>query len=76
MSKLDREITAIFEEAFGTAQEMVPIVMGWMAEEDMTSEELTKRTADYMKEHKPKTYEDYIHDLKRVFKEDGWVEPK
>jgi hypothetical protein len=73
MSKLDRELKEIFEEAGAYAEPLMLQVILWMDEDVDNIEE---RTLAYIKEHKPKTFDDYIRDIKRAFKDDGWTEPK
>jgi hypothetical protein len=72
MSRLDRELTAIFEEAGKYAEPLMVQVIKWIEADVDNIEELT---LNYIKEHKPKTYDDYIRDIKRAFREDGWIPP-
>ena len=71
MSKLEREVTAVFDEAFKAAQDLVPLMVQWMAE-DLEPEEYKKRVEDFMIEKKPKTYAQYTEDLIHVFEANGW----
>jgi len=72
MSKLDRELTAIFEEAGAYAKPMMIQVIKWMEEDVDNLDELVLK---YIEENEPKTFDDYIRDIKQAFKADGWTEP-
>lgn len=73
MSKLDRELTAVFEEAGAYAKPLMIQVIKWM-DEDV--DDLEARVTAYIEEHEPKTFDDYIRDIKRAFRDDGWKEPQ
>ena len=75
MSKIDREITAVLDDMGTQAAELVPKMFAKMADDDLGEEEMFRALATLMEETKPKTYDDYIKDLKLVFKQNGWLEP-
>ena len=72
MSKLDREIRAVFDEAAAFAEPLIVLVAKWLEEGE---DDIQGKTIDYIEEHKPKTYDDYTADLKLIFKQNGWIEP-
>jgi len=73
MSKLDREIKAVFDEAFVTAEKIIPKMLGYMIE--LEGDELAEKIAEMLIEMKPKDYDDYIADLKIIFEQAGWIAP-
>lgn len=76
MSKLDREIKAVMEEALENGQELMKIIFPIMLNEDMDEDEKTQKLAEIMEANKPKEYDDYVRDMKLVFQNNGWTEPK
>lgn len=76
MSKLDREIKAIIddmtEDGLGLAKKMFAI----MIDDDLSKSEVDAKLAVVMDEAKLTTYDEYIADLKQVFREAGWKEPQ
>jgi hypothetical protein len=78
MSKLIREITAVFDEAFQTAEKMIPDVLEWMVQleaEEIDSDDFQAKVKAYMRDNKPKTYTDYAEDLVHIFESNGYTKP-
>ena len=76
MSKLDREINAVLDDCFKGAQDTLPKIIAIMLDEDLDQKDIEKKVLEFMEVAKPKTYDDYVNDLKLVFKQNGWAEPK
>jgi hypothetical protein len=75
MSKLDRDLKAIMEDAFSNGEKLLKELWPVIIDEDMDEDEKTQHLFETLKKSKPKTYDDYIHDIKRAFIDDGWTEP-
>lgn len=71
MSKLIREVTAVFDEAFSVAQDFTPLMARWLAE-DLSPEDMEAKVKNFMSENKPKTYDNYVDDLIHIFETNGW----
>lgn len=76
MSKLDRELKAIIDEMGESAKQLVPKLLAVMVDDDLGEDEQLAKFETIMQDVKPKTYDVYIADIKQVFREAGWIEPK
>lgn len=73
MSKLDRDLRAVMEDAFSQGERLLKALVPILISDELTDEEKQEKLAQVLLESKPKTYDDYVHDIKRAFKEDGWT---
>jgi hypothetical protein len=73
MSKLDRDLKAVMEDAFSNGERLLKEMLPVIVDEDMDEDEKMQHLIKTLEKSKPKTYEDYIHDIKRAFIEDGWA---
>lgn len=76
MSKLDREISAVIDDAGSQGQVIVPKLFSVMMNDELSENEITDRVEELLKDLKPKTYDVYVSDMKNVFRQNGWKEPK
>lgn len=75
MSKLDRDLKGIMEEAFAAGEKALKMLVPTLLDDDIDEDEKMKRLAETLQAEKPKTYDDYIHDIKQAFVNDGWTSP-
>lgn len=75
MSKLDRDLKAVMEDAFSQGEHLLKELFPVMISEDLDEEEKTAKVLGALQKSKPKTFDAYIHDIKRAFIEDGWKQP-
>jgi hypothetical protein len=76
MSKLDRDIKGIMEEAFEAGEKLVSQMVPILIDDDIDEDEKMQKLSEAILGSKPKTYDDYIHDIKQAFKNDGWTPPE
>lgn len=76
MSKLDREITLIIDDVGANAKAALEVFLPVIFNEDLTAEQKTKKIEEILETNMPKTYDVFIADIKQVFREAGWKEPK
>jgi len=72
MSKLDRELKEIMDEAFSNGEKLLKVLLPIIVDEDMDEDEKMQFLVKTLEKMKPKSYDDYIHDIKRAFIDDGW----
>lgn len=72
MSKLDRELKEIMDDAFSQGERLIKELLPLFLDEDKDEDEKMAALTKVLEQSKPKTYDDYIHDIKRAFIEDGW----
>ena len=76
MSKLNNDLKAVMEDVFGQGEKLLKELLPVIVDEDMDEDEKMQILALALEKSKPKTYDDYIHDIKQAFRNDGWIEPK
>lgn len=75
MSKLVREVAEVFDEAFESAEKILPRVLEYMVELSdghINSEQFEEKVKEQMAKNKTKTYTQYVEDLTHIFEANGW----
>lgn len=72
MSKLDKDLKEVMDDSFSQGEKLFKELIPVIVDEDMDEDEKMGRINSVVSEMKPKSYDDYIHDIKRAFIADGW----
>ena len=72
MTKLDRELKEIMEDAFEQGGKLMKKIGPLIFDEEKDEDEKMTLLLQIVNDSKPKTFDDYIHDIKRAFIDDGW----
>lgn len=76
MSKIDRDIKDVLDDAFSQGEKLLKEILPLLLDENKAEDEKMTALSDALTKSKPKSYDDYINDLKLVFKQNGWTEPR
>lgn len=72
MSKLDRELKDVMDDAFAQGEALIKALLPLFLDDEIDEDEKMQKLGEALEKSKPKTYDDYIHDIKRAFIDDGW----
>lgn len=75
MSKLNNDLKAVMDDIFSQGETLLKELVPLLVNDELDEDEKMQKLADSLAASKPKTYDDYIHDIKQAFRNDGWKEP-
>jgi hypothetical protein len=76
MSRLNNDLKAVMDDAFSQGEKLLKELIPVLVDDDLDEDEKMQKLSASLEQAKPKTYDDYIHDIKQAFRNDGWIEPE